>query len=106
MTENNAGIFTIPVISFLLSLITSYTIFIKKHSKMQFDIDENKKDINGIGKKVRELDEQGSANTIMLAEKMDKMSTVLVETTTSLKHLQEDIKEIKTDVKDQSKGYK
>ena len=107
--ENNWGFFTIiaSLITFVISIFSGVATSSWRLSKLWHRVEKHEEDIKGIGNKVREIDKQMAALISSWSEKVDDLKKTLIEVTTTLKFLQEDLKEVKIDLKrhmEQQKG--
>jgi uncharacterized protein (DUF342 family) len=93
-----AGVNPIGVVEIIQSIVFFIPIglIIWRMSALNSNIQENKKDIDGLGKKIRDQDEKIKND---LSMKLDKVENTLIELSTSMQFTQRDIEEIKTDLK-------
>jgi len=71
-----------------------------KVTSMVHDVKENKKDLNNLGEKVREMQADIKKEQTSLSDKISVMGNNIVELLTSLQHMKQSIEDVKRDVKE------
>ena len=94
MNNGEIGHFLVMVIQTAVFLAPVLIIFYKQGRKDQV-LDEVKKDVDGIGKKVAETRECNDEALSDIKHKMDNIDRTLVEVKVTVEHLRETVGEIK-----------
>jgi len=94
MQNSNIGDFIVLIIQTVVFVTPVLVLFYKQGRKDQV-IDELKKDVDGIGKKLAEVRGDHEGAIAELKSKVDKMNDVLIELNVTLKFIKNTVEEIK-----------
>ena len=92
--NENMGQFIVMIVQTVVFMAPVLIIFYKQGRKDQV-LDEVKKDVDGIGKKVAETRECNDEALSEIKQKMDHIDRTLVQVKTTVEFLIETVKEIK-----------
>jgi uncharacterized protein YoxC len=92
--DENMGTFIVMLVQTVIFIIPVLALVYKQGRKDQV-MDEMKKDVDGIGKKVAEIRDSHTNALAELKNKIDNMDHTLVEAVTTIKHLSKSIEELK-----------
>ena len=98
MNEQHLGqslVRIIQVVAFAAPMVGIIWKLATVHAK----IERHSVDLNNLGQKMRDKDEEYSRLFNLLLENVKKIEMTLVEVTSSMQHIQRDMEELKTDVK-------
>ena len=92
--NGDTGHFIVMVVQTAVFLAPVLLIFYKQGRKDQV-LDEVKRDVDGVGKKVAAICEKNDDALSDLKDKVEQIDRTLVQVRTTLEHIVEDVKELR-----------